>query len=138
MYRPILFLVLCTFFSTMSYAQNGIWNDTKKKGKQAKGRLDNNVSRVKKLKDHITKWGLENDYTHHLALGGRLNTNGWTGGVYYLKKEKPGLAQVFSLTFSEIKHEKQIKQQRENAYPELGNATPFVFGKVNNLYTLQL
>src|SRR5690606_27457679 len=57
---------------------------------------------------------------------------------YYLKKEKPGLAQVFSLTFSEIKHEKQIKQQRENAYPELGNATPFVFGKVNNLYTLQL
>ena len=141
MYRPVIFLIffVCIHAADLpANAQNGAWDQTKKSGKKAKDKMDKGQNKVKKLKNHITQWGLENDYTHHLALGGRLNTNGWGAGVYYQKKVKPGLSQVFSLNFSEIKHEKQIKQQRGNTFPELGKPTPFVFGKVNNLYTLQL
>jgi hypothetical protein len=141
-YRSYIAILSLFFsaFSTSLYAQSGVWeNPAKSKGKKAKAAVGKKVSAIKKLRDHIKQWGLEESYNREFLLGGRLNSNGWSGGVYYLKRDKRGKYHFWQLHFSEIKHEKQIKQQSvKNAYPELGDASPFVFGKINNLYTLQI
>ena len=71
-------------------------------------------------------------------LGSKCFQNGWTKANL-----RPELSLLINLdewvSFSEIKHDKQTKQTGTNtAYPELGNNTPYVFGKINNLYTLQV
>lgn len=137
---PIFFFCLCLLaFSPVAYGQNGVWDVPKNPGKKAKSGVDKKVKGIKKLRDHVKQWGLEEDYNRGLLLGGRLNSNGWSGGVYYLVKNKPGNYHVWQLHFSEVKHEKQVKQQAASTtFTELGEPSPFVFGKINNLYTLQV
>ena len=116
-------------------AQN-VWAESNAKAKN-KSRKGSN--KVKQLKDHIQQWGTAADFNKGLLLGGRLNTNGWSGGIYYLIKENPGSHHIWQLHFSEIKHEKQIKQENIGVLPaKYGETTPYVFGKINNLYTLQI
>lgn len=96
-------------------------------------------SAVQSWKDHILQWGLDSNYNYSLALGGRLNTNGWTGGFYYTKQRSAGKKSFWELQFSEIRHEKQVKQQRSgDAYRDLGKFRPYFTGKINYVYTLQL
>jgi hypothetical protein len=116
-------------------AQDNVWNASKK----AAAKLNKGKKGIKKWNEHLQNWSMDESYNHQFALGGKLNSNGWSGGAYYLKKTGKTKLAVGSLTFSEIKHDKQIKQQRDNVfYPQFGTATPYVFGKINNLYTLQI
>ncbi|MGN6566644.1 MAG: hypothetical protein ACTHJ0_01760 [Flavipsychrobacter sp.] len=135
-------LLLAIAFSTLlglpfaSHAQNSVWNSSKA---DTKGGLKNGKSKFKSYKEHLQQWGLDPNYNHELLVGGKVNTNGWSGSVYYLNKKNKLTNNLWQLHFSEIKHEKQIKQQGSNkAFPQLGNAGPYIFGKINNLYTLQL
>lgn len=139
-YCSISFLVISAcVFSDKCLAQDNIWNAPKGSSKKAAEKLDKGQKGIKKWKDHIVNLGMDNSYNHQLALGGKLNSNGWSGSIYYFKRTGKAKLDVWSLSFSEIKHEKQVKQQRENVlYPQFGASTPYVFGKVNNLYTLQL
>lgn len=134
---PYIFssLLLAAFPSVLN-AQNSVWNNSK--GSAGK-RLKNGKSTFANYKEHLQQWGLDPNYNHELLVGGKANTNGWSGSVYYLKKRNKLTNNLWQLHFSEIKHEKQIKQQGTNKpFPQLGNAGPFIFGKINNLYTLQL
>lgn len=121
-------------------AQKGIWNegDYGRKGLQTKATQANIT--FQRWKTHLQTWGLDSSYKHELSLAGRLNTDGWSVGVHYVRKSEVVPHKIyFTLLFAEIKDEKQVKQGRKNtAFPELGSGTPFVFGKINNLYTLQL
>lgn len=124
---------------TAASGQGNIWSASKEKTTKAKQRVSQSKNTLKKWKDHISNWGLDDSYNHQFALGGKLNSNGWSGCAYYYKRIDKTQLSVWQLSFSEIKHEKQVKQKRSNnAYPQLGESTPFVYGKVNNLYTLQL
>ncbi len=128
-------LVLMVFTSTSVSAQN-VWAESNAK---AKNKSRKTANKVKQLKDHIQQWGTEQDFNKGLLLGGRLNSNGWSGGIYYLIKDNPGSHHIWQLHFSEIKHEKQIKQENIGVLPaKYGETTPYVFGKINNLYTLQI
>ncbi|GAB3910499.1 hypothetical protein [Mucilaginibacter boryungensis] len=96
-------------------------------------------NKLKNYKQHLQEWGLDPNFNKELLLGGKVNTDGWSSSIYYLKKKDKLTKGLWQLHFSEIKHEKQIKQQGTNkAFPQLGNAGPYIFGKINNLYTLQL
>lgn len=134
-------LLLSIFIGTTAVikAQTKNWDLSGQSSKKLNHKLDKGKLTVKKWKEHINEWAKEDIYTKQLAIGGKLNSNGWSGCVYYLKKTGPGKHHIWQLSFSEIKHEKQVKQQKENkAYPELGKSAPFVYGKINNLYTLQI
>lgn len=127
--------VLCCF-SYVSHAQNSVWDNSKA---NTKGALKSNKSKWKSYKEHLQQWGLDPNYNHELLVGGKVNTDGWSGSAYYLKRKGKQSNSLWQVHFSEIKHEKQIKQQGTNkAFPQLGNAGPYIFGKINNLYTLQL
>ncbi len=136
-YRFFVLVFLCCLCLS-AQGQQGVW-DKAASGKKSKSKVDKKVKGIKKLRDHIKQWGLEDEYNKGLLVGGRLNSNGWSGGVYYFTKSKPGVYNVWQLHFAEIKHEKQVKQQAvSTSFTDLGEPSPFVFGKINNLYTLQL
>jgi hypothetical protein len=118
--------------SCNALAQQNVWNSSA----SAKHKAFNKVSA---FKTHLDRWRIDSNYNHALAIGGKLNGNGWSGLLYYQRKINGWQSHFFQLSFSEIKHEKQIKQERSNtAWPQLGGGLPFVFGKINNLYTLHL
>ena len=142
-------LTILAAFPSHSTAQTSVWNTPEKASSGAKKTLSKTAGTVKRWKNHLEKWGLDTTYNHAVGLTGRLNTNGWTVGLFYQKPKgsirdrrrgkNAGKSDIWSLTFSEVTHEKQAKQHKENtSFPELGESEPFVFGKINNLYLLQL
>lgn len=135
--KLVLLLFLCSITVSCLQAQTSIWDSGSETKKKTKEKVANGQRSYKNWKDHIKNQGKENNYTHHFAAGAKLNSNGWSGALYLLKRKSVGACHLFQLYFSEIKHEKQIKQQKISAYPQFGASTPFVYGKVNNLYTLQ-
>lgn len=134
------------FLPSTGKGQTSTWDNPK--GKATAG-IERKKGAVKKWKEHLQAWGMDSSYNHGFFIGGRLSTNGWSGTVMYQKplygkgryryRKIPGQSRLYTISFSEVKHEKQIKQQAsKTAFPELGSPSPFVFGKINNLYLLQL
>ncbi len=125
-------------FQQFACAQENIWQNEISKSKKKTERRKK-PAYLAQMREHIKTWGMANDYDNELLAGGRLNSNGWSAGIYYFTRRSAGSYNLWQLHFSEIKQEKQIKQQPgKNSHPELGITTPYVFGKINNLYTLQL
>ena len=117
-----------------------VWQSANNSVKGIKEKGAKKISGLKKWKDHLKQWGLDSKYNHSLSLAGRLNSDGYGGGLTYKrKKEGKSSNSLYQLRFSEVKHEKEVKQQRDNtAFPQLGQGTPYIFGKVANCYALQL
>jgi hypothetical protein len=140
MQKILLFIYLFTLgIIAESRAQQSVWEGSKEQLMSVKEKGQQKISVVKKWKNHIKDWGLDSDYNHALSLSGRLNTNGWSAGLYYLHQRAAGKKTLWSLHFSEIKHEKEAKQEQTNSpFSYLGKSTPYTFGKINNAYTLQL
>jgi len=127
----IFFLPLCC----SAQQEKGLWS----KPQKIKGAYQKKGKKLLAYKSHLEKWGLDSNYNRGLAIGGQLNATGWTGLLNYQRRMSRTQNAFFQLAFSEIKHEKQIKQQRQNiAYPSLGNSSPFIYGKINNAYQIQL
>ena len=129
----LLSLPLCV------HAQSSVWNKTNATKNNLSKKAENTGQKIKNLKKHLQEWGLDSSYKHAFLVGGKLNTDGWSGSMYFVKRKRNRDNRIWQISFSEVKHEKQVKQQGTNkSYPELGNPTPYVFGKINNLYTLQV
>lgn len=116
----------------------GAWEAVQSAKQRVGAASGKTVSSFKRWQAHIEDWGVDTSYRRDAGILGRLNSNGWSGGLFYdWKGRESGKKCFVQLTFSEIKHEKEAKQKRENtAFPELGPATPYVYGKVANLYAL--
>lgn len=139
LYLSIFCTTLCCSIANAQNNHSALWDNVKKTPQQGQKKVQKTGSSLKKFKTHLEKWGLDSNYNHGLAIGARLNSTGWTGLIYYQRRISRTQSHFFQLAFSEIKHEKQIRQQRNNTtYLELGNASPFIFGKINNVYQVQL
>jgi hypothetical protein len=145
-YKPALILVSTTVWTSVLFAQSAsrvqdIWKNVNQKTTKPNDNAKKEVPSVKKWKDHLQKWGLDTSYRYSIALSGRLNTDGWTGGLIYGHKRDlvSRTINLWSLSLSEVKHEKETHQQGTNAgFPEFGSGTSYIYGKINNLYLLQL
>ncbi len=123
----------------ISKAQKSVWNSGKNAKETAGGKVAKTAGKLKSFKNHLQTWGLDTSYNSAFLAGGKLNSDGWSGSMYFVRRKSYKHSNVWQLHFSEIKHEKQTKQKSvKNNYPQFGNTTPYVFGKVNNLYTLQV
>jgi hypothetical protein len=133
--------LLTTFLllSFLSSAQQNVWEGSKEQLVKVKEEGSKKVNKVKQWKSHAEKWGLDSNFNYGLSLSGRLNTNGWSGGLQYIIQQKRRKRTIWQLYFSEIKQEKEIKQEgTDGSYSYLGKSSAYIFGKVNNAYTLQL
>lgn len=120
-------------------AQRSVWQGGKEKMNDLKGKQTKQRNKLQTWKTHIQEWGLDSNYTHALSLGGRLYTNGWGAGIVYQRQKAAGIKSLWQLYFSEIKHNKEVKQEaRLEKYSYLAKNTPFILGKINQVYTLQL
>jgi len=135
-----LLILLCScFVKSNAQVPVSLWDNAgnTKHALQKKGR--NVYKQVKQLRTHLEQWGMDSAFNYGVAVGPKLNSNGWTAFIVYQKRISRRQTAIWQFSFSEVKHEKEIKQQRENtAYPALGNSSPFIFGKINNVYQLQL
>ncbi|MEC3880225.1 hypothetical protein [Parapedobacter sp. 10938] len=145
------FLLLFVLYTSISIAQEAkdVWDVANKAKERVSQQSHKKINTFKTWKQHLQDWGKDSNYNHALFIGGRLYSNGWGGGFIYQQPKKTsyrrysrslaGRSYYYRFSFAEVKHDKQIKQQQNNTvYPELGNARPFVYGKINNLYLLQL
>lgn len=140
-YKSMFMSALPLLLSFHLYGQKaaGVWDNPKKQGAKMAAKAHDKKNGIKKWKEHLERWGLDSNFNHELDLGVKLHTNGWSGIMSYQTRLSRTTTKLWTLSFSEIIAEKQVKQQRVNtAFPELGKGSPFVFGKINNLYTLQL
>jgi hypothetical protein len=137
--KPLFFILLLLLFHSLeSHAQQGVWDGGKEQLLNAKEAGKKNVNKIKQWEKHAEKWGMDSNFNYALALSGRLTTNGWSGGVQFIHQKKHQNRTIYQVFFSEIKHEKEIKQQgTEGAFGNLGKTSPYIFGKINNAYTLQ-
>jgi hypothetical protein len=134
-----LLLFFCVTGTAVSFAQQGVWDGGKEQLTKVKEEGNKKIKKVKQWKNHVEKWGLDSNYNYALSLSGGLNTNGWSGGLQYIHQERHKNKTIWELHFSEIKDAKEIKQQgRAGSFSNLGKTSPYIFGKINNAYTLQL
>ena len=120
-FSVVLFILMG--FGTPSAAQSSVWEQPKKVSTAAKKQSAKVTGTYQKWKKHLQEWGLDSSYNHSVSIGARLNTNGWSGTLIYQKPvgsiyerkrgRHAGQSQYFQLSFSEVKHEKEIKQQKE-------------------------
>ena len=139
MFSGFLRLLLCFLFLCCFCNAQDVWGQAKGKSANARMKVDKGKSKLNQWREHVERNGLDSSLKYQLALGGRLNSNGWSGNIQYLKRIDKVHSHLWQLSFSEIMHEKQIRQQKaQPAYAALGKPTPFIYGKVNSVYTLQL
>jgi len=135
----VLFFLFVLLPSKPLQAQVSVWQESQSKMQNLKRKKDKQQSRFREWKNYIEKEAATSDYHYALSIGARLNTNGWGGGLYFLKQKSTGSQTLWELHFSEIKHEKETKQENtKTVFKNLGKGKPYIFGKINNVYTLQL
>ncbi|MBS1616743.1 MAG: hypothetical protein JST06_11575 [Bacteroidetes bacterium] len=81
-----------------------------------------------------------------LSLGYRFNTDGW--GVFaekgYVRSDEGRESdqfynlRLFQLELDEHKHPKEVKSKLSDSQPGSESTRPFIYGKINNFYTLKL
>jgi len=80
----------------------------------------------------------ENVFQRDFSLGGRLNTDGWTGFFELGYRKSRKVVNYFQFEFSEKKSLKEYKQQGF-APTSMGIASrPYIYGKQNNFYPVKL
>ncbi|RAJ83351.1 hypothetical protein CLV59_103318 [Chitinophaga dinghuensis] len=80
----------------------------------------------------------ENVFQRDFSLGGRLNTDGWSGFFELGYRKSRKVVNYFQFEFSEKKSLKEYKQQGY-APTDMGIASrPYVYGKQNNFYPVKL
>lgn len=133
-----LFLSCVAMACSLHLNAQDVWSQAQGKAARARQSAEKGKGKLKQWKEHVERNGLDPSLRYQLAIGGKLNSNGWSGNIQYLKRIDKVQSHLWQLSFSEIKHEKQIKQQRaQPAYAYLGEPSPFIYGKINNVYTLQ-
>lgn len=142
MFRQLCSLVMPLLLATplQLQAQSGsVWEPAKKAVNRTKDRTSRATSEYRNWKTHLQQWGLDSSYNRSFSIGGRLNNDGWSGLITYGRKNALGKLNLWQLSFSEVKHEKETKLQGSNGgFNELGSGAPYIYGKQNNLYLLQL
>gem|GEM_PF-389727 len=135
----VLFSLFVLLPSKSLQAQVSVWQESQSKMKSLKQKKDKQQSHLREWKNYIEKEAATSDYHYALSVGARLNTNGWSGGLYFLKQKDAGKQILWELHVSEIKHEKETKQENtKTVFKNLGKGRPYIFGKSNSVYTLQL
>lgn len=76
----------------------------------------------------------ENVFQRDFSIGGRLNTDGWSGFVELGYRKSRKIVNYYQFEFSEKKSNKEVKTNNSYAFTQ----RPFIFGKENNFYQAKL
>ncbi len=101
--------------------------DTKEKKKNRKELKRQRVNAIAKQEEEgVIK------YRKHIALGLKLNTDGYGGFVEVGRARSIKKAMLFQFEITERKHAKEEKRQM------FSTSTPFIYGKINFFYPVKL
>lgn len=84
----------------------------------------------------------ENTYERDFSIGGRLNTDGWSGFIEMGYRKSREKVNYFQFEFAEKKHPKEDKKPGAFKGVDIGGFVytekPYIFGKQNNFYQAKL
>ncbi|WP_143159774.1 hypothetical protein [Chitinophaga jiangningensis] len=99
------------------------------------GKTEKEQRKLKKIKVFKEQEEGENVFQRDFSLGGRLNTDGWSGFFELGYRKSRKIVNYFQFEISEKKSPKEDKLQ---AITPLGfSARPFIYGKQNNFYPVK-
>ncbi|GAA0541875.1 hypothetical protein LX66_2548 [Chitinophaga japonensis] len=82
----------------------------------------------------------ENNYERDFSIGGRLNTDGWSGFIELGYRKSRKIVNYFQFEFAEKKHPKEDK--KPGRFVPIGDFAysekPYIYGKRNNFYQAKL
>lgn len=94
--------------------------------------------KLQNLKQSFLNPGIQHP-TRYLGIEATAHTNGWSAGLFLLKTKNLKKPRIYSLTVQEIKHPKEEKlQSRMYEIRGEGKPLPYTFGKINQLYLLNV
>lgn len=125
MRKPILILGLL-FLAVAVKAQDKSSNLSQKE-----------IKRLQKYQTYREQQGSDLIYDHELNVGGRLNTDGWSGFLEYGKRTSDLTTTLLQLELGEKKHPKEDKQSYVDPYTGF-STKPFIYGKQNIFYQVKL
>jgi hypothetical protein len=77
------------------------------------------------------------DPQHTLGIIAKANTDGWAAGLFYQKKVTTKTQKYYCLEITERKNNKEEKIKTTlPIYQDFGKQIPYIYGKINSLYTL--
>lgn len=77
--------------------------------------------------------------TRWLSITAQANSNGWSGGLQLAKQKSKTLKNAYSITLSEIKHDKEEKLKSTMIEVKgYGKPLPYIYGKQNSFYTFNI
>jgi hypothetical protein len=141
MKHHILFLMLCVYYSSHSstWAQAKIWEGSQQQMQHFQQQSQKKTKAFKAWKQQLKTWGLDTNYNHGISLSGKLNTDGWGLGIVYFKRNSNQNIRFAQLHINALFHEKETSIKNNlNLYNFTEKQMPFVFGKVNSIYTLHM
>lgn len=134
-----LFFLVHLTIAQSAFAQNKKIENAKNKVNHS---MDDGKKKIKEKSQYALGGFLRTDIkepTKVLGLSGSLNSNGWGIGVSYGKIKTKNYVRWFTLSLSEIKHDKEEKI-KPNTYEVqgYGRPLPYIYGKQNSFYSLGL
>lgn len=128
--KSLLLTAAAVFFSWAVFAQSNPSRLTQSQ-----------LRKIKRSQITNNAWNPDFQYDREFNVGGRLNTNGWSGYLEYEKRSGEATHTLFQFEFGEVKHPKEDKQAKTKGvdiwgYPYSGHA--YVYGKQNIFYQANL
>lgn len=135
MSNMFLFKVLiCSLFFLphIVLGQNTSWSSSQNQLKKLKN------EKVKSTQFFQTVNHQNTHFEHGISLKGELSTQGWGLKTNYYLNKNNSKNHLFSFSFAEIKHEKEISQKNNSnlIHSNKKNRNSYIFGKINNVYIL--
>lgn len=118
--------------------QKDVWQGMNAQKQKAGKAVQKQKGLAKKWMRHVQEWGTDETYNYELSIGANLHTNGFGGHLRYVNNSQNTTKTVWLLNVNTIKHEKEIKQQRQGEqFRDLGTFRPYYLGKVNSVLNIQ-
>lgn len=127
--KKIYLILFLAIISGGLFAQSNTNNTSTQKSKKS----DKEQRKLKRISVFREQEEGENVFQRDFSVGGRLNTDGWTGFVELGYRKSRKKVTYFQFDFSEKKSNKEVK--KSSAY---FTQRPFIYGKQNNFYQAKL
>jgi hypothetical protein len=134
--KKLHLLLLLLVIAGVVQAQSGDQSGKQSKKQEREQRRLKRISLFRQMEEG------ENTYERDFSIGGRLNTDGWSGFIEMGYRKSREKVNYFQFEFAEKKHPKEDKKPGAFKGVDIGGFVytekPYIFGKQNNFYQAKL
>ena len=124
-------IYLILFLATIS---GGLFAQTAQSDARQAKKSEKEQRKLKRISIFREQEEGENVFQRDFSLGGRFNTDGWSGFLEFGFRKSRKKVNYFQFEFAEKKSHKEVKESGSYVFTQ----RPFIYGKQNNFYQAKL